>query len=118
MGPGTGERLNEHRPIGGQSGDDRACGDGRATTVCGRAVCVMHSLDLVCCVNRDPCGGHPLLVRKSSVSYPSVCCVSDRYGARSTAVLTPTPVCEEAILVTLIRVCERGTRRARSRAFE
>ena len=68
MGPGTGERLNEHRPIGGQSGDDRACGDGRATTVCGRAVCVMHSLDLVCCVNRDPCGGHPLLVRKSSVS--------------------------------------------------
>ena len=33
----------------------------------------------------QPCGGHPLLVRKSSVSYPSVCCESARYGARSAA---------------------------------
>jgi hypothetical protein len=32
-----------------------------------------------------PCGGHPLLVRKSSVSYPSVCCVNAWYGARSAA---------------------------------
>ena len=27
----------------------------------------------------QPCGGHPLLVRKSSVSYPSVCCVNAWY---------------------------------------
>ena len=33
----------------------------------------------------QPCGGHPLLVRKSSVSYPSVCCVNAWYGARSAA---------------------------------
>ena len=31
----------------------------------------------------QPCGGHPLSVRKSSVSYPSVCCVSARYGVRN-----------------------------------
>jgi hypothetical protein len=33
----------------------------------------------------QPCGGHPLVVRKSSVSYPSVCCVNAWYGARSAA---------------------------------
>ncbi len=33
----------------------------------------------------QPCGGHPLLMRKSSVSYPSVCCVNAWYGARSAA---------------------------------
>eukprot|EP00900_Chrysochromulina_parva_P015108 jgi/Chrpa1/23599/Chrysochromulina_OHIO_Genome00026630-RA len=33
----------------------------------------------------QPCGGHPLLVRKSSVSYLSVCCVNAWYGARSAA---------------------------------
>ena len=67
-----------------------------AATV-GRRPCVVGRRDRVCdalpgpgllC---QPCGGHPLLVRKSSVSYnPSVCCVSDRYGARyGGAVLTP-----------------------------
>ena len=33
----------------------------------------------------QPCGGHPLLVRKSSVSYPSECCVNAWYGAPSAA---------------------------------
>jgi hypothetical protein len=33
----------------------------------------------------QPCGGHPLVVRKSSVSYPRVCCVNAWYGARSAA---------------------------------
>ena len=43
-----------------------------------------HSRDLfrVVC---QPRGGHPLLVRKSSVSYPSVYCVNAWYGARSAA---------------------------------
>ena len=35
----------------------------------------------------QPCGGHPLLVRKSSVSYPSVCCVNAWYSARCAAYL-------------------------------
>ena len=30
----------------------------------------------------QPCGGHPLLVRKSSVGNPSLCCMSARYGVR------------------------------------
>ena len=42
-----------------------------------------HSRDLFCCMSTG--GGHRLLVRKSSVSYPSVYCVNAWYGARSAA---------------------------------